>query len=255
MKNRRSISAIIALLSLALLGVSAWSMSNRIVAFHKTNPRKLFAFQEVQARQFTYAGHPVAITEEKNGDETTVVITYGDQTLRLRPTIPGGNAKLPDLLPYLDWMRVMRFVPAGGEPMNDTIEKMNRGEIPDRLVIGTRTPRAGTNPETWGAVWRKDWDFNFYEFKVAGGWEHQKLGYPTNRRSEAPKPGELRENTWEMQAALQLMPKGRTPNYSPRADALSAVGWTLPLCTISLMGLVAAVIVGTPGRHMAATPA
>lgn len=247
MKRNKVIAWALGLGSVGLLALSAWAMAQRISGYHESHPRHLFAFQEVPLQEFTYAGRPVTLERTAEGDAVHVRVEYGADEVTLRATLP-ENKNLPESVRSSDWMRVLRFVPVEGESVERTIERMYKGEVKDRLVIVTRTPPPGADPQTWGAVWRKGWTFDFYEFQPEGGFRTERLGFPTNRRGEPAKPGELAENTWEMQAALRLMPKGRGPNYDPKGDALSAVGWTLPLGGVSVLGIVAAFVVGTPRR-------
>ncbi|MBI1191460.1 MAG: hypothetical protein GC200_12365 [Tepidisphaera sp.] len=223
------------LLSLAVAcGVAtlafAGLMVQRINAYYKDHPPQTFVFQTVDMRSFTFAGKPVTLVDEDVGtDHETLVVTYGDSVERLRVTIP-GNHKLPNLAPHSDWLRVLRFAKFEGPDIQELQAKMDRGEVSDRLAIVTRTPPPGADIRTWGAAWKKDWVFDFYELKPEGGFEHERLKYPTTSGVQKPKEGELHENTWEFQAAIQLMPTtpGIAPAHNFYGDALSAVSWLLP---------------------------
>ncbi len=250
MKNRKLTAWLIGLASVLVLLASGAAMALRITRFHEIHPRHVFAFQDVpvSVTEFTYAGKPVKVARETEGEAVFLRVAYGDDELRIRATLP-ENQNLPEGVRSTDWMKILRFVPVEHESVERTLERMQKGEVQDRLVLVTRTPPPGADPQTWGAVWRKGWMFDFHEFRPEGGFASHRLGFPSNRRGEPAKEGELAENTWEMQAALQLMPKGRGPNYNPKSDALSAVGWTLPLAGISVLGIVAAFVVGTPRRQ------
>jgi hypothetical protein len=243
----------LAALSVLLLLFSGWFMAQRIADFHSEHRRNIFLFKEVDDRSFTYANRKVTLTDETDKAGVDYVnVAYGDETLRLRVTIPGMK-ELPGLRPHMDWLRVVRFLPMQGGDAVDAVKASFNGENVDRLVIVTRTPPAGADPKTWGSVWRKDWVFDFYEFNPAGGFNREKLNYPTTRRSEPEKAGELAENSWQMQAALLLMPKGMGPNYKPKNDALSAVGWTLPVAGTSVALLLASVLVAAGVGQSAGT--
>jgi hypothetical protein len=218
-------------------------MMRRVARFHDEVPRQIFAFQRVILQSFSFAGRDVVLEDDlSNPEQPFVVVRYGSDELRLRVTIP-GNPVLPPEVRHADWMRVMRFIPAAGMTVEEAKRKIDTGEIPDRLVIVTRTPRAGVDPQTWGSVWKRDWEFDFYEFLPEGGFRRERLSYPTARGARQPRPGELQENTWQLQAALHLMPQagaiGPTRNFSQ--DGLSAAGWTLPLAAFS--GLVCAIAI------------
>ncbi|MDX2146011.1 MAG: hypothetical protein SFZ23_00685 [Planctomycetota bacterium] len=258
--KRRRLAWLLTLASVAMLIISGWAMSRRIVAFHEANPRNLFAFRDVAQMEFTYDGVPVKLVNRVDGNTRFLDVHYGERVLPLRVTVP-GNFDLPGMLPHLDWMRVLRFVPVEDGRIHHTLARMRAGEIPDRLVIVTRTPKPGSDPLTWGQVWRKDWVFDFYEFlprndprrSEVGEIAHHRLGYPKSRRTEEARPDELRENTWELQAAMQLIPKGRGPSYKPMNDALSVVGWTLPVAGLSILGMVSAIFVATPRNRLKAS--
>lgn len=241
--RRIKLAWFLAILSVVVLLISGWFMAQRIAEFHTQHRRNIFLFKELDERSFTYANRKVTIVDEtdKAGIDH-VNVTYGDETLRLRVTIPGIK-ELPGLRPHMDWLRVVRFLPMQGENAVDAVKASFQGENADRLVIVTRTPPPGVDAKTWGSVWRKDWVFDFYEFNPAGGFIRERLNFPTTRRSQAEKSGELAENTWQMQAALLLIPKGMGPNYKPQNDALSAVGWTLPAAGCSVALLLGSILV------------
>lgn len=223
--------------SAAGLVVSVWFMAQRVDDFHDANPRETYAFEPVNTRAFVFAGRDVTVQDETSGDAAApmghVIIAYGPDHLRLRVAIP-GRAELPGLLPYADWLRVMRFGLLTGRTMSQFREDLG-GEVEERLVVVTRTPRPGTDPQTWGSVWKKDWTFEFHEFLPSGGFASERLKYPTYRVGQTPKPGELRENTWQYHAALQLLPQaGRNgPMYRFTEDAVKRMGWTLPVAATS----------------------
>lgn len=238
--SQRPLLLLVALLSLLAMVVAAWGLSNRIQAFHAERPRNVFAFQPLDLREFKYAGRPVTLVDDLEVPSTPhLIVSYGDQQVRLRVTIP-GNYDLPGLLAHTDWLRVLRFAPLTGLDIKDFEAKVRAGEITDRLVFVTRTPRPGANPDTWGAVWKRDWEFDFYELLPDGTIAHERLGWPTYKTGQKPKPGELVENTWQYQAALQVMPgAGRDgPSYKFTDDAMSRMGWTLPVGAVSGMALV-----------------
>jgi hypothetical protein len=231
---------LVSLACLAGLIIAAWGLGVRIRAFHAERPRNIFAFQPVDLREFRYAGRPVTLVDDLTNPQTPyLVVSFGEETLRLRVTVP-GNYDLPGLLAHTDWLRIVRFAPLTGLDAAEFEARIESGEITDRLAIVTRTPRAGANPESWGAVWKRDWEFDFYELLPDGTIAHERLGWPTYRAGQQPKPGELRENTWQYQAALQVMPgAGRDgPMYKFSDDAMSRAGWTMPLGAVSGIGLI-----------------
>jgi hypothetical protein len=252
---RKAALFILAVSVLALLG-SISVMAQRVSEYHAGSDQKFYMFSPVNGREFIYADRPVTILDEQGPSGTAVIVRYGDEALRLHATIEPGPEQLPNLIRHAQWMKVLRFVAfergqgqrpgpvpgAGGE----AAEVQPR----DRLVVVVRNPPRGTDPDTWGQVWRKQWTFDLYEFKPEGGFHHQRLGYPTHRRNEPPKDGELAEGTWEFYAALLVMPAGSKPTPKFTGDALKAMGWTLPAAAamvLLLMGSLAALL--APSRR------
>jgi len=235
----KKIASIVAVASLAMLGTCTYVMIKRVQRFHTENPRTVFAFQPVDQRAFSFAGKQVSLTDDKsNPSDPKLLVNFGGEQLTLDVAIP-GRYELPDLKSHQDWLKVVRFMPKSGFTEEQFHEQLNLGK--DRLAIVTRTPPEGVDPSTWGSVWKTAWIFDFYELKPAGGFEHKTLRYPTTRGIATPKEGELQENTWEFQAALQLMPNaGKTgPTHNFYGDALAAAGISLPMAAFS--GLAAAV--------------
>jgi len=259
----RRLAAILAAVGILGLAVSGTLMARRVGAFHAASPRVVYAFQPVDERAFTYAGRPVTIEDEpapppsadgvaSGSPSPYLIVRYGDETLRLRVLIPRRH-ELPGLKTHEDWMRLLRFAPITGMDMAEFERRLGAGELADRLVIATRAGPAGVDPATWGSVWKRDWVFDFYEFRPDGGFErHERLKYPTTRGVRAPKPGELHENTWQFQAALQLMPQAGSigPTHNFFGNALAEAGWTLPVAAFSgLLGTVGLAFACAPRRR------
>lgn len=268
MATLRKIAWLGAAISGVVLVLSASEMARRVAAFHKENRREVYAFKAVNTRSFEYSGRPVTLRDLGDGSGNTFVVTrYGDDEIKLRATIP-GDLRLPDLLPHQDWLRVLRFAAATGYTLDQLRARMDSGEVRDRLVIVTRTPEAGSDPSSWGETNRRAWKFDFYEFKPEGGFAHERKSFPNPSRprvktnwanlfsSDEPvftvlKPpraaDELEENTWQFQAALQVMPPARAPNPRFTNDGLHAMGWTLPATSLSILALVGSLMVaGAP---------
>lgn len=255
---RTARTAAMILLGASALGVAAgtWGMFGRVAAFNRGAAKELYIFQPVDARQFNYAKRQVSIedTNDERGN-AGVLIRYGDDQLPLRATIPPGDANLPGLARHADWLTVLRFAPRRGISFEELERKIAAGEIADRLVVVVREPQPGSDPRTFGQAVETDWTFHLYEFLPGGGFSAEHLRYPESdsalarRQAEAkragrPEPGrrqdELKEGTWEFAAGLLAMPTGSAPSPTFAGDAMSAVGWTLPVTGVSFMGLVAA---------------
>jgi len=242
----RPILLALALVCLAVFAVSLGTLAKRIREYNVGAGRTMFAFNEVHERGFQYAGRAVSLTDEEKDGRTVVVVKYGEQELRLPvPQVMQerlGSAQLPGLARHADWLRVLRFTPFRGRTQAEFKGHLDQGT--DRLAIVARRPAVGPDPHT-GAVWSRDWLFEFHELLPDGQIASETLRYPRTKGDKGPKPGELRAGTWEMDAAMGMMPGsppdslnfGR-PTAAFKDDALKNAGWTLPAAVASALGLV-----------------
>jgi len=265
MSHLRSLAWSLAAVAAVALAISAVSMGSRVSAYYKQNPPIRFAFMPVGLTEFGFVNRPVRVEdavvkdEATGGDVPAIRIMYGDDSITLRASIP-GHPQLPLFARHEDWFRVLRFADATGTSIDGMLGRIRAGEVPDRLVIVTRTPRLGpragateTDAASEREQKRRDWMFDFWEFKSGGGFEHQQLNFPTTKRYQEARAGELREDTWQWQAALQVMPAGTAPKYKFTNDGLRAMGWTLPATSGSILALlVSLMIAAAPPRR--ATP-
>lgn len=232
--SRRSLVWLASLSGAASL-LLVFGIARRVSGFNRDHPPQIFAFKEITEPEFTFNARPVTIADDRSQPEHPhVVIAFDSAELRLRVPQP-VDYRLPKLVPHRDWMRVLAFVPASGEVQRAYLDNLASHPDAYRLVVVTRTSRAGVDPKTWGAAWQRDWVFDFHEFQREGGFTQERLRYPTRGGMKRPKEGELRENTWQFQAALQMMPKagGVGPTHNFFGNALSAAGWMLPAAAFS----------------------
>ena len=255
MSRNRLLAWLIAAFSLVTMIVALRALIAHAESYNARSSRPVFAFELIDEAEFTYADRPVTFTPgEPTADGVgTVLATYGDVKLSLRDTIP-GTAELPGLLPYENWLRVLRFVDATGVTQEEAMRRLDAGE--DRLVIVTRTLNPGVDPRTWGSVWKSDWRFEFHEFLPAGGFETSRKRFPESERSlkrrqaSAKRAGEpipdrspddLSPEDWRYDAALQVMPPGQGPKMVFDADALSGAGWAWPGAVFSALALIVSI--------------
>lgn len=237
----------IAAVSCGAMLASGYQMAQRIAAFHRDNPREIFAFQRVAYPTFEFAGRQVEFTDEDQNGEPYVRVRYGDVVERLHVSIK-GQIKTHDLTEHDDWMRVVLFSSAMGQSIDKVHEDIRQKRVQPRLAIVTRTPSPGEPLAYAGRINTKAWVFDFYEFKTDGTIVHERLKFPTTKEHEAPKDGELRENTWEYQAALSVIPEGISPKPKFTNDGLKAAGWTLPATTCSTLVMLGAIGAGVTRR-------
>ncbi len=252
MMSVRSISIVVAVFSAAAMVACGFAMASRIAAYHKANPREVFAFQRIDYPSFEIHGREVEFTDETQDGIAYLNVRYGDRRLRLLVTIP-GNAELPGLLPHEQWLRVLMFASAVGRSIDQVHDDLRSRRVEPRMVVVTRTPRPGEPQAYAGRMNPKAWTFDFHEFMPGGEIEHQKLRFPTTRQHQPDKEGELRENTWQYQAALSVIPTGISPKPKFSDDGLRASGWTLPATTGATLIMLGAICVGAISGRRAAS--
>jgi hypothetical protein len=244
-------------LAAACLGGLLYSivaMAHRVAAYNAQADRKLWVFQEVKTREFRFAGRDVSLTDSRAPDGSDLLtVKYGDKELKLVPSIKPRDARLPGLARHSDWLRVLRFAEYGKRSAEEFKAHLDEGT--DRIVVATRRAPTGPDPRT-GDVWRRDWTFDFHELMPDGMIHSESLRTPKTKGDKAPKADELKQGTWEMEAALLLMP-GTPPdslNISRPAaafkgDAVPAMGWTLPTAAATALGFLAfAALAAAPRR-------
>lgn len=249
---------VVALVCFVVMLASGGLMARRITDFHEHNKREVYAFRRILNREFSFQGRVVRFEDDLTDPAAPMlVVHYGDATTRIPVAIPPepGSARwrLPDMLAHDDWLRVLLMAPLGGMSYEAWQRGIDDDTLERRLILASRIPRPGSDPATWGSVWKKGWSFDFYELMPDGTiHRHERLKYPTTRGVQEPKPGELHENTWQFQAALQTMPQAGKigPTHNFFGNAIAAAGWTLPLAAFAgLLGTVASVFAFAPARR------
>lgn len=241
----RAKAGVVAILTVLVFIACVAAMVNRITSDLRRHPPTYFIFQEVSEADFGYAGRHVSFVDKMENGIPYLTLTYGeppDAVVKDLLVTKRAKYDLPGLADHDEWLRVLRFIDATGMRTKNALDKVQTGEMQDRLVVVTKSTRAGANQQTWGEVWKNDWEFDFYELKPDGTISHERLGYPTTKHGETPKANELKEGSWEYTAALYLMPKGG-PTLTFDKSPVEAAGWTLPvaaLCGIVLLGCVVA---------------
>lgn len=250
--------------ALVCVGLSGTLMARKVAAFNREHPPAVFYFMPVNLTEFTYADRPVTLTDEGKPAEPDPAamwflnVRYGSDELKLRATVP-GDPRLPGLVPHMDWLRLLRFAEGKGMSLQALRDKVERGEVQDRLVLVTRTPEPGADPETFGRSNKRAWLFDFYTFRPEGGFDRQRLRFPHTSTRSKPKPSAipmLEENTWQYQAAMLVMPPGSITTQKFERDALGAMGWTLPATSLSFVALLLTLVFGArPAAARRAGPA
>lgn len=251
--SRRLRLWLLAVACLGVLGYSVVVMAQRVAAFNAKSNRKLWTFMEVNDRQFRFAGRDVSLTDVPGDAGELLVVKYGDRELKLTPSVKPGDARLPGLSRHKDWLKVLRFAEFGKRSVDEFKQHLDEGN--DRIVVATRRSITGPDPRT-GDVWRRDWTFDFHELLPDGTIRSESLRTPKTKGDKVPKPDELRVGTWQMEAALMVMPGTPAdslnisrPTAAFRGDAVSSMGWTLPTAAGATLGfLIFASLAASPKR-------
>lgn len=250
MKRSRKVAWTVAAVSFVAMLASIVDLAIHVHHYHQQFPPSRHYFESLNTREFTFAGHPATITDELDQDgRGEVIVQYGEDQLRLRVTIPNPYPQ-PELQTHENWLRLLLFARAEGIGFDRLREKLRDGEIQERLVLVKRIPPQGWDERTFGQVRRRDWRFGFYEFLPEGGFRKQELKYPESERAyqrrvdrarregrEPPPrdPDELKEGTWQFDAALMVMPAGSAPGRTFTRDALVSAGWSWPVAGFSFI--------------------
>lgn len=230
-------------------------MALRVREHQRLHGRELFAFSRVAAPTFTFAGRPVEIGDgpDEHGRDG-VWLGYGAERRFLPAAVAPRFPNLPVLLKHEDWLNVLRFGPRTGLSFEEFRRKIDAGEIADRLVIVTRLPAPGADPETWGKVWKHEWTFELVELLPDGAIRSERLRFPTARAHQQPEADELVEGTWQFEAALLAMPSLSRPKPRFATDGVRSMGWTLPASGVSGLTLTFALLAALAPRGRTRAP-
>jgi len=203
-----------------------------------------------------------------------VVVTYGEDALELVPTMEPDPAELPGLTRHMNWMRVVRFAPRSGLSIEELEQAIQDREVTDRLAIVVFEPPRGADPRTYGEVWKRDAWFSFHEFLPEGGFRSQRLKFPESKRSferrkqRALRDGEpapqrpeyeLQPRSWQYGAAQMvrsgrdqptMLPGSMTPDLAFSSDAISSMGWTLPVTSAATLAFAVSLALAFAPRRV-----
>ncbi|MCC6659612.1 MAG: hypothetical protein IT437_01875 [Phycisphaerales bacterium] len=239
MTTGRTLAAVLAAVSAAVMGLSVWRMASRVSAYYEATGHRLYVFREVQDRAFRFAGRPVTIADTDN--PPGVIVRYGDRELPIPATREPKSIQLPGLARHADWLRVLRFAERDRMTSDELERAIDEGRVADRLVIVVLDPRRWADGRPLGEGQATDALFTLHELVPDGSIRTEQYSFPLSARAAAAKPPAwgpkpLPEDTWQYYASLWLMPRGSKPTPRFTTDAVRSLGWTLP--TAAFSGLV-----------------
>lgn len=259
MTGGRKIALLLVVASAATMLVSVIAMARRISTYYARTDHTLFVFRPVEDRRFTFAGRPVELVDEGEGETTTVVARFGERELRVPATMAPQSPQVPGLARHEEWMRVLRFAERGRLSSEELLRRIEAGEVQDRLVIVVRDPRKWADGRPYGQGQARDWLFDLHELLPDGAIRSERFAYPRGRREAGERVGgapPLVEGSWQYYAALMVIPKGSKPTPRFTADAVRAMGWTLPAAAFAGLVLTLSVpaLLAPRHRHTWPTP-
>lgn len=258
----RPVAPVVAAVSLLLLLASISLLGLAIARYQRDSGRRQYYYDPIDATSFSLGGLPVTIREEVDEQgRGELIVTYAQDELRLRVEIPNPNA-FPLVIRHEDWFRLVRWADGTGMSIQEFDAARASGERPEHYVIVTRALGPGAPAGGWGEVWRNEWVFNLYTFLpppdgspagVGGGFERERFEYPESPRAFARRvdaailkgepppernPRELKEDSWQYGAAMQVMPPGAAPPHTFNRGVLMENRWLVALASLSIIALM-----------------
>ena len=87
MTRTRTIALALAAAALASTLAGGFFMARRVGVHNETSDRRIYGFINIGERSFAFASRDVTLTDEPDGHGGEVlVVRYGEEELRLRPT-------------------------------------------------------------------------------------------------------------------------------------------------------------------------
>lgn len=254
------------LLALSVLALAAAlaAMAIRLIQHQPHETRPTVWFQEPITSMQTYI-----VRREPHGQSSLPlrfeVLEHHaadpqDDVLRLHwrgqtydlPTLGRDDPRLPGLLRFNDWLRVVQMVQAVDLSQTELQQAVYAGKLQPRLLVAARYPAAGFNPGSWGLVRRQDWPYRFIELKKQGpAADSIEVTQRTYRQLEDtffPGPHSdpvqisqaARQATyWQHEAMLLVTPATlyRARNKQVQAS-MRPLGWTWPVAGVAVMGIM-----------------
>ncbi len=269
----RRTGIILALVSAVLLAVSVVSMTRRVRDYNARAEFPQYSIKNVTTRELDVFSRPVRILDSHlpggsgGGGQAAITIEYGPTPITTPIKAPPAP-DLPKLVGYAEWLAILDIKEFAPKTHVDELTQ----PVSRRVAIVKRNPAEGYDPDTWGSVRRADWTFDFFILTPEGTIQTERWRFPRGERGEKrlqaaaaaaakvggggggtpPDPSEaglmnikpLEERSWEYAAALFVIPALQVPKYKFKDDAVSAMGWTLPVGMFSALGLTCGVVFG-----------
>lgn len=273
----RSFAWTVVVVSTGVFAAAIPVMVSRIREFNAHANLKMHHAEVFTERTFQVQGYPrVTLKDEKHPTtgKSALRLTYGDRDEHIEVKSP--PAELSDLGGYEEWFKPLLVSEVG---RSEGAVAVNSGGVASHekpapgtehlLLVNRRTP-AGFDPESWGAVRKIEWVFDFYDLKRDGTIERFTRRWPRSdmaeKRLEREAKGDpaagvqpderskalwaippLEERSMESFAALYVMPKTQVPKlkFNNTAFSPTTMGWTLPASMLAgltfTVGLIFAV--------------
>lgn len=199
---------------------------------------------------FEFLGEPAEIrtTDPQSPEERPALEIHWRGETRTFAIEEGmrDDPRLPGLLRHDDWLRILAMA-EGARSQDELKAGIAQGTIHPRLIIAMRLPAEGFDPESWGAVRRREWRYRFVELLPASrspskSFETHEGTYAGLDKLGDPKfvrDNNLQPEAWKYAAMQQVTPATLFRSKSrPIDDAMLSMGWTWPVAGVSVLALV-----------------
>ncbi len=259
MKTRqtRILGAALLVASLGALALTLPQMVERLREHNRATGASLFKIEPALDPEFSFRGEPVRVEDVRNGDARSLTVHYRGDSFSI--ALDGAvDDRLPGLVKYESFLRF--FSIASARPV-EREEAVAYEQQPWRLFVAARHTPPGENPETWGAVERKKWQYEIYELLPAGAAAPEPLPEPSGTlvnaygklASVTPVSGFESSEAWarwtfnmsalpdyertiQYAAAIEVTPPLHRPRNVFTDTGLNALDWTWPAAGTAILG-------------------
>jgi hypothetical protein len=264
MKNStaRIVGGALVLASLGALAFTIPNMVTRLRTHNREAGASLYKIEPVLDAQFEFHEEPVRVEEVRADGAATLHVHFRGEAI---PVALDGHVdeRLPGLVRYENSVRFLSIAAAG--PASDPGSASFKLK-PWRFFVAARHTPPGENPETWGAVERKKWQYEVIELLPAGSPTPEALPAPSATLTNAyGQPSSVTpvseflasidaegggwakwsfnmaalpdyERTIQYAAAIEVTPALHRPRNVFTNTGFAALNWTWPAAGVAVLG-------------------
>lgn len=276
--SSRKWGRVVLLASLLTFCVSIGVMAYRVRQFNQDKDPAFYNFLVQSRRDINVEGWPAFTLSdlEQDGEWFLVGTPEGTETQIRVPVREPPSPNLKTLAAYDEWFKVILVERLARDERGVVVQR----PVSRRLVLVSRVPPEGFDPDTWGSVRKNEWTFEFVELirtqdndielnrwtrrwprsyrgerslarrveeyeQIAGDPDaRQRADYlELQRAHELGSIEPIAEESLDWQLALHVLPKLTVPKYKFKNTAMSFdnLGLALPGAGFGVLGMVAGV--------------